>query len=304
MGINLEAVKNARDWLGPQEAKELVRLAKEQERLESYWRAKLQNFFRNALNRTLKELEATGTFDPDSIDFEAFFMEQSLSSMTEGMKSLRVTTGKKDDPALQVAPITSRLSAGKPPPAKVPKGFKELMEMWDEWRENKKPGKRQKVMAKKVKQAYVKKVQGAWEKWGEAFRSGEEFTRAEAIKQIRKATEAPYARAKMIVETETTYYYNKVRRDIYDESPDVTHYLFMSIRDHRTTMLCKSRHGVVFKKGTSLLEKNTPPVHWNCRSEILPLTPLNPRQLALIENPSLKAENRTLYPLPPGWTGR
>lgn len=300
MSINLEAIEQVKKWLGTQEAITIVRMSNNQQRLENYWRRKLQNEFNKTLDRVLKELEKTGTIDSRDIDFEDFFMEQSLSTMGEGLKSLPVTTGKQNDPALQPAPNDSRLSKA-PPSGYVPKSFKELMELWDKWRKQGTVGRRQRVLANRVKHEYIKKVQSVWDRHGEEFREGNEASRNEVIRKIRQATRAPYARAKTIVETETTYYYNKVRRDVYDESKDVTHYLFVAIRDHRTTEWCNDRHGLVYAKDDPLLQKETPPIHWNCRSEIIPLTPLNPRHLLLIQNPSLQRRNHSCKALPPGW---
>lgn len=163
---------------------------------------------------------------------------------------------------------------------------------------------RQKEIAEKIKKAYIKKVQSVWVKYGEEFRSGITAETTEAVRQIKEGADVVYSRAKMIVETETTYYYNKSRRTVYDESPDVTHYLFVSVRDHATTKWCKTRHGLVYKKGDPLLDKETPPIHWNCRSEILPLTWHNPAHRKLIEDLSRRRRNNTCEPLPPGWTTR
>jgi uncharacterized protein with gpF-like domain len=105
----------------------------------------------------------------------------------------------------------------------------------------------------------------------------------------------------MIVATETTRYYNDVRHEIYSQSEDINHFLFMSIRDFRTTEWCKTRNGLVYKKEDPLYLREKPPCHWNCRSEMVPLTDVNPRHEKMINDPSIARRNNKCKPLPPGW---
>jgi SPP1 gp7 family putative phage head morphogenesis protein len=118
---------------------------------------------------------------------------------------------------------------------------------------------------------------------------------------MKAATRVGAKRGNMIVATETTRYFNQARQAFYDEVPSVTHYLFIAIRDHRTTKWCKSRNGLVFEKGTELFKRNRPPTHYNCRSEIVPLNRFNPRHKAMIDDKSIQAKNNKMEPLLPGW---
>lgn len=298
MSIRKKTIVDLSKWLGVREAARVYLSAKEQTRVDNYWKMELAKTFRQITDKIIQELLKTGNFNPKTVDFKKYFMEQSLGVMRSSYSSLPVTTGKQNDPALEVVKL------GLPAKAKIPRSFADLMKQWDFWKKTGRTPKRQREMAEKVKRAYLEKVQSVFDKHSEAFRSGEEFNRDAVIRQIRNSTSAPYSRAKMITETETTYYYNQVRREVYDESPDVTHYLFIAVRDQATTKWCKTRTGIVYKKGDPLLEKETPPCHWNCRSELLPLTPLNPRHQALIEDKSKARRNNVCYPLPSGWTGR
>ncbi len=104
-----------------------------------------------------------------------------------------------------------------------------------------------------------------------------------------------------IVETETTRHYNTTRVNTYNQIETVVGYLFVAVRDAATTKWCRSRNGMVVLKGTKEARASCPPCHWNCRSELLPLSRLNPAHRKLLENMSLRPENRVLVPLPDGW---
>ena len=55
-------------------------------------------------------------------------------------------------------------------------------------------------------------------------------------------------------------------------NPDVLGVEFSAILDSRTTDICESRHGLVMKIDDPKLPYNTPPLHVNCRSILLPAT--------------------------------
>jgi SPP1 gp7 family putative phage head morphogenesis protein len=227
--------------------------------------------------------------------FEGLVMGHSVDAMRLGIASAHPS----DDGPVKVG--LSRLAKIKPPPSKATGSLAQVMKMWDQWSKKKKLPPRQKEIAERAKQQYLTRVQSVWEKYSREFREGVQPDQWEVRHALREATKASVSRCNTIVNTESTYYYNRSRREIYDASEDVTHYLFLAIRDHATTKWCKSRTGLVFQKGSSLLNKNTPPCHWNCRSEILPLSPSNPQHLKLIEDPSLDASRKKLVPLPAGW---
>ncbi len=278
--------------------KEMVRLrnaAADVMGLEYKWAQKLERKFQLLDQIVINHLVNYGELPPESeFSFDDFYMEHSVQVMRQGFETAYAGLEKVTAP-----PETKRL-AKKP----VPRSLGELMRIWDMYRKRKQMPTRQKRMAEKVRKAYLKRIRSIWERHSQGFVGGSAFDQVATREALQKASRATYARAKMIVETETTHYYNQARKEVYDASPDVTHYLFLAIRDHATTHWCKTRNGVVFTKGTALFEKNVPPCHWNCRSEILPLTMQNPRHRALILNLALRAEKRALAPLPPGWNNK
>lgn len=283
------AIKKLISALGVEEAKHYYALAKKQQTIENKWKREAEKFINEMNEKVLDMLVNTGIMP--TVDFTPLILGNAFEAAREGFKST------------EKSPKNSKLAA--PRTKSVPRSLRELMKMWDEYRKNGKVPPRQKELADKIKKQYIKKVEQFWDTYGRQFREGQEYDRERAVKAIREKTKISYARSKMIVETETTHYYNEVRRKVYDQSDDVTHYLYMAIRDHATTKWCKTRDGMVLEKGTELLDVNTPPVHWNCRSEIIPLVPgLNPRHAQLVKDSSRKPSNRTLEPLPSGWGRR
>lgn len=259
------------------------------------WRGELSKFFKQYGKKIETSLWNTDSV-PASIPFVDFFIEHAFSVMKEAI--IQVESEQDLDKASKV-----KLSR-KPPQVSVPKSLKELMKLWDRWRKTGDAPKRALVIAKALAHDTINKIQNVWQRSSEEFRSGDDADKEKVVKRVRKALNANYARAKMIVETETTFYYNQVRKDFYDESEDVTHYLFVAIRDQRTTQWCRTRHGLVYAKDDPILEIETPPIHWNCRSELLPLTPENPKHKLLIDAKSNARRNHSPTPLPKNWRGR
>lgn len=282
---------------GERGASAILLAAADVEKLDSRWKRKFEAEIDRITEALLDKALLTGRFAFEDVDFEALVMQHSLDTM-------RSALDHSVDYRPRV-PSTARLAEGDAPPkARMPRSFRELRQMWDRFRRAKYIPPRQRALAERIKAAYLKRVQKEWIRWGEAFRSGQTADREEAVRAIRRGAGVVKSRAKMIVETETTYYYNKTRREVFDQSADVTHYLYMAIRDHRTTKWCRTRHGLVYAKDDPLLKSETPPIHWNCRSEILPLMTINPRHREFIEDAARQRKNHRCEPLPKGWTGR
>lgn len=287
--------------LGPRQAEAVLLSASDVQSLDAEWQRRWCEAIRIKTEEILENAAKTGRLKLSDVDFSDLAMEHSLAVMKQAL-----------DHSVDFVPRVpeARLAAGKkkkapgPPRARVPWNFRQLRIMWDHYRKKKVIPPRQQAIAERVKKAYLEKVQQMWTQHGEAFRVGEVAVRKEAVTEIMRGADVAYSRAKMIVETETTYYYNKTRKAVYDRSTDVTHYLFMAIRDHRTTEWCKSRHGLVYAKTDPLFTSETPPCHWNCRSEILPLTPHNPRHAKLIDDHERQRRKNKCAPLPPEWSAR
>jgi len=192
---------------------------------------------------------------------------------------------------------------------RIPRSLAEVRKIYDRWRRTGVMPKGLNQQAKKIQSKYLDKVQKVWRRYSEDYRAGEDSTKEQVIVKIRDAADVATSRAKVIVRTETTNYYNATRTEIYDQVDGVWGYLFLAIRDQGTTKWCtdrvrggkRGRHGLVYKKDHPLTKKERPSCHWYCRSEFTPLTIYNPRHLKLIEDLSLRRENNICHPLPEGW---
>lgn len=292
MSANLQTISNLIKLLGGRETADVVRLANKVETLERKWQAEMKAYIDEMTREWIDNAEQTGRLKLDFVDFVPILMEHSRAVTIAGIESTK-----------DVRPVRAlRLAA--PPKAAVPKTFRDLRVWWDAYRKTKKVPPRQKALAERLRKAYVSKCQEVWKRNSEDFLSGITARKIESVSAIMKGADVAYSRGKMIVETETTYYFNKARRQIYDQSPDVTHYLFVAVRDHATTKWCKTRQGLVYAKGDTLLDKETPPIHWNCRSELLPLTPANPNHLRLINEAKRARRNNSPERLHPEWTAK
>lgn len=195
-------------------------------------------------------------------------------------------------------PITSKAKLSRD--LKVRRSLFDLQKLWDKSR-SKKIFKFNKKMAKSIKKEYLQKCKSVWEKYSGEFRTGESSSMEDAKRVITEASKGSKSRGNMIVETETTRYYNQARKSYFDSSPDVGYYLFLAIMDHATTKWCSTRHRIIYTKGEKVTDRETPPIHWNCRSEMVPLTLLNPVHKKLIDNKSMWRIVSKCEPLPKGW---
>lgn len=270
----------------------LAKSAEDAQRLEARWRRKIAAEIRIWGNRTIESLENDEELPAGStFDLYGLFVEHYFDVAIEA-------TGKAESDLERHVDPRVRLKKGQP---KIPNSLRELMKLYDLWRAKEYIPKRQREFAENVRKAYLKKVQNIWRQHSAEWRAGGDVEKEQIRAKIQEAARTTYSRARTIVDTETTRHYNHARREVYDQSPDVVAYLFLAIRDHATTRWCMTRSGLVYHRGDPRLEKETPPIHWNCRSEILPLTRQNPKHLALIEDSSLDRRNHTCEPLPKGW---
>lgn len=120
--------------------------------------------------------------------------------------------------------------------------------------------------------------------------------RRAAQKSIATLLEHNEARAANIVRTETTYAYNRGRLASYREN-NVDYVRFSAILDSRTSVICRSRHGLVMAMDDPDLSANTPPLHGHCRSVLTPIYSRYEPDLITPENTNW----RHVVPLPKGW---
>lgn len=292
MAVTASAMAGLIELVGPGEARGIVRLATAVDKMDVVWKKRFEEYIYKTTTDALRNSRWGMDFMDEikKADFRELVMRHSFEVSGLGIRSTE-----------KVTPVRPLRLSTKSSPIERRESFAQLRMWWDHWRKKQEMPRRQRIIAERIKRAYVKKCQEVWKKNSQDFLRGETASKEAAQRAIIEGARVVESRARMIVETETTHYYNQVRRDIYDQSEDVTHYVLLAIRDANTTKWCSSRNGLVYAKGDKLLVQNTPPLHWNCRSELLPLTPANPRHLKLINDKSRDARYRSVAALPPGW---
>lgn len=242
----------------------------------------LERQFLKALEMHVKPLEI------DSNQLELYLLINMLNSLRAGFE-------------VQPRLPKNEIKLSKYLDIKIPKNPAELRRWWDIVRRRIHVPKNIQANAISIKNKYIEKTQSIWSKYSEDFTSGRSWNQNEVKTKVRYVFQVTKSRADMIVATETTRYYNQATVNYYEDVDEVTHYLFICLRDKATTKWCKSRQHLIYKKGTKLQIREKPPLHYRCRSRILPLTPLNPTHLKLIEDKTKWRENNKCEPLLKGW---
>ncbi len=295
MAVNRANVLRSVELVGGKHTRCIVRLAVKADALENRWMTESRKFHQQIMGKIEKDIRAGRR---PSFEIEAF--EQFV--LSHYMETWGVARDSVETEMQEIVP-EKRL-------AKKPTSLKTIKELYDRYRTTGYLPKALKKRAVDIQKNYLKKVQAAWGKYSEDFRTGDEYTQEAVLRKVQKSADVARSRAQTIVRTSTTNYYNETRREIYDQSDAIWGYLFLAIRDQGTTKWCsdkvtqgkRGRHGLVYKKGEPLTIKERPACHWNCRSEFVPLTSYNPRHLILIENKRLHRVNVTCHPLPHGWS--
>ena len=316
MPINRKALAILRTMLGADDVKTVENNATIADHVERVWKKKLDTLLAQLTDRIL---EATNRADgvlvlPKDIEeiFAAFFLEHEVATVNAASTT---TKHPHIDHARAAKKKKKPRNTVKPKRTYAPRTAKQARDEWAEYKASGKLPAHAEVKGRKVQSLFVQKLQELWKQNTRDFVDGnarkkngkwnpDAFDKEKARRAIQAATKKSASQARTIVETETTRYYNDARREFYDEIETVEGYLFAIVRDSATTKWCLSRGtkgGLVFFKGSALLEKNTPPCHWNCRSELLPLSRLNPTHLKLLLDEDRWAKNNKLVPLPPGW---
>lgn len=100
------------------------------------------------------------------------------------------------------------------------------------------------------------------------------FIRGDSIEQTTKILQermkVSYSRAVRIVRTETSYIANQAAFDSYKASGIVKKYEYVATLDNRTSEICRSMDGKVFKLTEAMVGINFPPLHPHCRSTVVP----------------------------------
>ena len=274
--------------LGLSDVARLKNSAKIAQKLEDTWSARIARAISTGADADFERISAGS--EPIPPDFETMLVEHYFQVK---IAALKLAESERE--------LKARLAG--------PRTLREIMRLYDKWVVGLYKPKSVIARANFIKKRYLNAIQRTWHHYSEDFRHGGEQTQADIKQKVKEATKGTAARAQTIVRTETTRYYNDARRAYYDRGDEVTHYLFLAVRDKATTPWCTSqtvngkrgRSGLVYAKDDPLLDKETPPVHWNCRSELLPLNRFNPVHRKLIADKGAQRRNHVCHALPPGW---
>lgn len=105
-----------------------------------------------------------------------------------------------------------------------------------------------------------------------------------------------FGKTKLMVigRTEITRAYNVGLLKASFLNPTLTGYRFQAVLDNRTSLMCRERHGMFIPKDNiALLAANTPPLHPNCRSRLVPVygpPPMNARLIYEATTPPIKRD--------------
>lgn len=293
MAINRKALAELAEHLDAEDITRLTASAQRIDRIEQEHVRRFESFFASL------ELEAVNALERDELP--SIDADQIFSMLLEHWRDTTEAAIQSTGGGVEVVGDTVVKLARKKIKSGAPTNMRELRELYDYFRTNARAAKRYRQQAEQIKRLYLKRIQELVKERSREFNAGAAVKRDELALEVKKKIATAWARTKTTLETESTRNYNNTRRGIYDLSPDVTHYLFVAIRDFATTKWCRSRDKLVYKKGDPLLDKETPPIHWNCRSELLPLTPQNPVHLKLIKNKTMARRSHRCEPMPPGW---
>jgi SPP1 gp7 family putative phage head morphogenesis protein len=89
-------------------------------------------------------------------------------------------------------------------------------------------------------------------------------------KDLSKKLGSSYKDAVRLVRTEVNYISNQSTMDSYTNSGVVDEYQILATLDNRTSEICRSMDGKVFKVKDSQVGVNTPPFHPRCRTTTIP----------------------------------
>lgn len=102
-----------------------------------------------------------------------------------------------------------------------------------------------------------------------------EINRKAIEKRYKVNEKVAHARVENVVRTETSRAMNAGTRASAKASGLIVGYKFIATKDDRVTVYCYERNGKIFRADDiDLLDRCTPPLHYQCRSVLLPLTQL------------------------------
>lgn len=187
-------------------------------------------------------------------------------------------------------------------PKGIPKNLENLHEVFQDKKYYQAIMKRSRALSERMKKQYLQKLKRKFNKLMPMIRDGS-ISPAQAKKEMIQVWGSSKSRVETIFRTETTNYFGKVQVEFFQDDDEIIGFLFDSNIDSSITDICRSRHGMVFTKdhiGKNSIAYNTPALHYNCRSHLIPLAN-TPENRKLLEDVSRDPSKNKLVPLPDGW---
>lgn len=162
--------------------------------------------------------------------------------------------------------------------------------------------KRNKKLTDQIRKTYLQKLRRKFKDLVPRMLDGT-ITPQDAKEKMMADWKATKPRVETIFRNETTTYFAETQVRYFKSDPEIIGFLFDSTKDSARTEICKSRHGLIFRKdhtGLLSIAANTPACHHGCRSGWIALANTAENR-KLVSDPRRDPANRTLAPLPPGW---
>jgi SPP1 gp7 family putative phage head morphogenesis protein len=185
------------------------------------------------------------------------------------------------------------------PPLGLPKKIRFFDEVFGSRKYWQQIMKRNKILTDRLRKQYFGRLREAFNAVLPKINDGS-LAPAEAEKYMVGAWQSSRSQVRTVFRTEATTYFAKTQTSFFNGDDDIIGFLFDRVRDVATTEICNSRHGLVYRPNTKLLTDNTPALHYNCRSHLIPLAN-TARNRKLLEDPERDPANRKVEPLPKGW---
>lgn len=190
-------------------------------------------------------------------------------------------------------------------PVGLPKSLRSLEEVFRDRQYWPRIMKRNKVLMERLRKSYWQKLKRKFRELVPRLLSGE-ISSEDAKSRMIHDWAATKPRVETIFRTETTNYFGKTQVAYFSGDPDILGFLFDSVKDNARTDVCRTRHGLIYRpdfSGKNSIAYNTPALHYNCRSHLIPLanTAANRKMIA---DPTRNPSRVSVAPLPSGWRGQ
>lgn len=182
----------------------------------------------------------------------------------------------------------------------LPKGKKALERIFGQSKYWQRILNRSIKLTDRMRRQYQRKLKTQFDKIVPHLLNGE-MTPGEAKKHMTESWATSKPKVETIFRTETTNYFGRTQVAYFEDDDEIIGFLFDALHDGGTTEICSKRHGLVYRPRTKLLQDNTPALHYNCRSHLIPLANTSENR-KMLGDPSRSPSNRTVPPLPPGWS--